>query len=213
MVNECPVFLDKHRICVVCEGDEENEYLNRLKELNVWNSQYEVQLDNAGGNGNIPARYQYQYQNDAYEIVLVFCDTDKKPYKQYEEIKKKINEFHGNDNAADAVIIYSNPCVLQIILEHWADVRLTVSAKKVNAPLIEELTGIKNYKARKDQRKELMQQITARNYQDMCLRIARTENDDTCVGSSNFGRFMEYLSSANAHWIEAINEVLEGDDS
>ena len=31
--------------------------------MNVWNDQYEISLDNAGGNGNIPARYQDRYQN------------------------------------------------------------------------------------------------------------------------------------------------------
>ena len=36
------------------------------------------------------------------ELVLVFCDTEKKPHEQYEDIKRKINEFHGVDNAADA---------------------------------------------------------------------------------------------------------------
>lgn len=33
---------------------------------------------------------------------LVFCDTEKKLHEQYEDIKRKINEFHGVDNAADA---------------------------------------------------------------------------------------------------------------
>lgn len=29
--------------------------------------------------------------------MLVFCDTEKKPHEQYEDIKRKINEFHGVD--------------------------------------------------------------------------------------------------------------------
>ena len=33
--------------------------------------------------------------------MLVFCDTEKKPHEQYEDIKRKINEFHDVDNAAD----------------------------------------------------------------------------------------------------------------
>ena len=44
---------------------------------------------NAGGNRNIPARYQDRYQNGADELVLVFCDTEKKPHEQYEDIKRK----------------------------------------------------------------------------------------------------------------------------
>ena len=86
------------------------------------------------------------------EVVLVFCDTEKKPYEQYEDIKRKINVFHGIDNAAEEVLIYGNPCTMQIILEHWTDVRLKSPAKKVNASVIKEFTGVDNYKGRADQR-------------------------------------------------------------
>lgn len=71
MQNKLPKFLDNHKICIICEGNEEYEYLNRLKNLKVWNQQYDISLVNAGGNGNIPARYQDRYQNRADELVLV----------------------------------------------------------------------------------------------------------------------------------------------
>lgn len=80
MPNKLPKFLDNHKICIICEGNEEYEYLKRLKDLKVWNEQYDISLVNAGGNGNIPARYQDRYQNGADELVLVFCDTEKKPH-------------------------------------------------------------------------------------------------------------------------------------
>ena len=89
MPNKLPKFFDNHKICIICEGNEEYEYLNRLKNLKVWNEQYDISLVNAGGNGNIPARYQDRYQNGADELVLVFCDTEKKPHEQYEDIKRK----------------------------------------------------------------------------------------------------------------------------
>lgn len=63
MMNRLPAILDKHRICIICEGNEEYAYLERLKSLKVWSKKYEFSLDNAGGNGNIPARYQDRYQN------------------------------------------------------------------------------------------------------------------------------------------------------
>ena len=108
MQNKLPKFFDNHKICIICEGNEEYEYLNRLKNLKVWNEQYDISLVNAGGNGNIPARYQDRYQNGADELVLVFCDTEKKPHEQYEDIKRKINEFHGVDSAANEVISWKN---------------------------------------------------------------------------------------------------------
>lgn len=142
MKRRLPDFFSKHKICIICEGNEEYEYLSCLKRLEVWSDKYDIFLVNAEGNGNIPARYQDSYQNGSYEVVLIFCDTDKKPYEQYEDIKRKINEFHGIDNAASKVIIFGNPCTMQIITKHWTDENLKSSAKKVNAKLIEMYTEV-----------------------------------------------------------------------
>jgi len=210
MQNKLPKLFDKHKICVICEGNEEYEYLERLKALKVWDVQYEIIPDNAGGNGNIPARYQDRYQNGSYELVLVFCDTEKKPYEQYEDIKRKINEFHGIDTAADEVIMFGNPCTMQIISKHWTETLIKSPAKPVNAPLIEEFTGVKNYKGRADQIASVMEHVTAENYADMRDRVCGLETRDTVVGSSNFGRFMELFGNSNAGWIDEINDELEG---
>ena len=210
MQNKLPRLFDKHKICVICEGNEEYEYLERLKELKVWDAQYEIIPDNAGGNGNISARYQDSYQNGSYELVLVFCDTEKKPYKQYEDIKRKINEFHGVDTAADEVIMFGNPCTMQIISKHWTETIIKSPAKPVNAPLIEEFIGVKNYKGRADQIAAVMEHVTAENYADMRDRVCGLETRDTVVGSSNFGRFMELFGSSDAGWIDEINDELEG---
>lgn len=209
MQNRMPAFLNKCRVCIICEGDEEFDYLKRLNEIGVWNNIYKMTLDNAGGNGNIPARYQDRYQNGSYDIILIFCDTEKKPYEQYEDIKQKVNEFHGVENAAEKVIVFGNSCTLQIIVEHWADIKLKTPAKKVNAEIIDKLTGVKNYKGREDQRAELMQQITAKNYQAMYERVRKMENVDTVVGSSNFDCLVEYLSSGDTTWVKQINTILE----
>ena len=210
MQNKLNKLFDNHKICVICEGNEEYEYLERLKALKVWDAQYEIIPDNAGGNGNIPARYQDSYQNGSYELVLVFCDTEKKPYEQYEDIKRKINEFHGIDTAADDVIMFGNPCTMQIIAKHWTETLIKSPAKPVNAPLIEEFTGVKNYKGRADQIAAVMEHVTAENYADMRDRVCGLETRDTVVGSSNFGRFMELFGSSDAGWIDEINDELEG---
>ena len=209
MTNKLPKFIDKHKICIICEGNEEYEYLNRLKELKVWNEQYDISLVNAGGNGNIPARYQDRYQNGADELVLVFCDTEKKPHEQYVDIKRKINEFHGVDSAADEVVIFANPCTMQIIIKHWTDENIKSPAKKVNAPLIEKYTGVENYKGRTDQIKRVMECVTAENYVDMCRRVSELDLDDSVGGSSNFGQFVRLFESDLGKWIEDINEELE----
>lgn len=209
MTNKLPKFIDKHKICIICEGNEEYEYLNRLKTLKVWNEQYDISLVNADGNGNIPARYQDRYQNGTYEVVLVFCDTEKKPHEQYVDIKGKINAFHGVDEAADEVVIFANPCTMQIIIKHWTDENIKSPAKKVNAPLIEKCTGVENYKGRTDQIKRVMECVTAENYADMCRRVNMLDLDDSVGGSSNFGKFIRLLNDSDSGWIKIINAILE----
>lgn len=209
MPNKLPRFRDNHKICIICEGNEEYEYLDRLIALKVWSGQYDISLINAGGNGNIPARYQDRYQNGSYEIVPVFCDTEKKPHEQYVDIKRKINEFHGIDHAADEVIIFGNPCTMQIISKHWADENLKSPAKAVNAPFIQKYTGVENYKGRMDQIKKVMEYITAENYADMCRRMKALKTDDSVSGSSNFGRFIKLFESDDSGWIDEINTKIE----
>ena len=209
MTNKLPKLLDKHKICIICEGNEEYVYLNRLKELKVWNDQYDISFVNAGGNGNIPARYQDRYQNGAYELVLIFCDTEKKPHEQYVDIKRKINEFHGVDNAADEVVIFANPCTMQIIIKHWTDEVIKSPAKKVNAPLIERYTGVENYKDKAEQISEAMKYITVENYSDMKRRVNSLDSDDSIVGNSNFGKFIALFEQDDCEWILEINSRLE----
>lgn len=209
MANKLPQIFMGSKICIICEGDEEFEYLERLISLDVWSKKYCFQLENAEGNGNIPARYQDKFQNGSYDLVLVFCDTDKKPYEQYVDIKRKINEFHGVENAANHVVIYGNPCTMQIITLHWDDVVLGSHKKKKNAPIIFNLTGIGGYKGRADQRQKLFARITKENYQEMQERIKFLPSDDTVEGSTNFGKFIEYFSTDDSKWIQIINKVLE----
>ena len=222
MKNKLPIFLDRNlnpnKICIICEGPEEYEYLEKLNSLGVWSNKYSIVLVPADGNGNVPARYQDKFQNGSYDIVLAFCDTDKKPYEQYEDIKRKINEFHGIENAnevndienvAAKVLIFGNPCTMQIILGHWIDVKLKSHSKRVNASLIKDCAGVENYKARADQRQQLFSKITKENYQEMHERVKKMPEDDTVIGSSNFGRFIDYFMNDDAGWINEINENLE----
>ena len=211
MSNRRPGLYNKRKVCIICEGNEEYKYIDRLKELKVWNEQYEVSLVNAEGNGNIPARYQDRYQNGAYEAVLIFCDTDKKPYEQYDDIKRRINEFHGIENATNEIIIFGNPCTMQIILKHWTDEMLKSQAKQVNAPLIEKYTRAKGYKGKGNQIKDVMEQITSENYRIMHERVKLLEQNDSIIGSSNFSKIIEWFESEDCDWISKINEILESE--
>lgn len=204
-----PKILIQTKICIICEGYEEYEYLDKLSSLKVWDKKYTFALCNAKGNGNVFARYQEKYQSDSYDIVLIFCDTDRKPYEQYEDIKKKVNEFHGNELSAKYVIIYANPCTMQIIIQHFLDVSLKSHRKKKNAPYIQNATGIENYNAHDEQREELFSQINVSNYKDMVERVAKMNDDDKVVGSSNFIKFINNFSCSDCQWIIDTNKILE----
>lgn len=208
MNNRLPNISNKHKICIICEGNEEYKYLERLNKLGVWNPIYDISLVNAGGNGSIPARYQDRFQNGSYEVVLVFCDTEKEPYEQFEEIKRKINDFHGVYHASDEVVIYANPCTMQIVSKHWTDDMIKTPAKPVNAPLIEKYTGVQNYKGRADQLDEIMKCIDSFNYNDLKKRISIAADDKT-VGGTNFYKFVKYLEDDDSSWIDDINRRLE----
>ena len=210
MSSRLPSYIsEKDKICIICEGNEEYDYLDKLKSLGVWNERYDFFLENAEGNGNIPARYQDKYQNGSYDLVLIFWDTEKKPYEQYEDIKNKVNALHGQDKVADEIIIFGNPCTMQIVLLHIKPILLKSPAKKTNSPYIKSCFGVDNYKGRKDQRDKIFAQITESNYHQMCTAIQNLPTNDTVVGSTNFLKYINYFSSASDEWILSINALLE----
>lgn len=204
-----PAINEKHKVCIICEGYEDDAYIRRLLELNVWNSIYDFTPINAKSASNIPARFQDIFQNNRYEIVLVFCDTDKAPYREYKEVKRKINKFLNKQKAAEKLIIFVNPCTMQIILSHFGDVSLKNQGKKTNAVVIERLTGVKDYDAHEDQVNAICKRIFQRTYADMKRRVEAINLPDTTSCSTNFFRFLERFEGSDPRWISAINRYLE----
>ena len=199
---------NKRKICLICEGQEEQYYIEALKNKAVFSDKYEFKIINAKGISSIFSRYQEKYQSDSYALVLIFCDTDKESKKQYyKELKKKINDFHDN-NVADKIIIFGNPCTMQIILSHFVDIKLKSQSKKENSNYIEEYTGIKKYDAKEEQVKELMNKITRKNYETMKNNISKISTNDKEKPSTNILYFLNNLENENMEWIEEINKNL-----
>jgi len=195
------------KICIICEGFEELEYIEALNKKAVFASKYDFVLVNAKSIDTIFARYQQKYQSDSYSLVLIFCDTDKYPSESYLELKRKINEFHDAD-VADDIVIFGNPCTMQIMLSHFAEVKLTSQNKSVNSKYIEKFVGISNYKATEEQRKELFGRIKRENYEVMKDNIAKLSTNDKEISSTNFLKFIQYFESEDESWIEEINKKL-----
>lgn len=93
-------MINKPRILIICEGYEEYEYLNALKKLNLQYN-YDISLINAESNGSIFPIYQYSYQNDDYDLILIIADTDRPTYDDFILMINKINTFHDIENFAD----------------------------------------------------------------------------------------------------------------
>ena len=208
-----PVFgqTGKKRVCIICEGYEEKEYLERLQSFGAWQGRYyDVELVNAKSISNIAPRYQSIYSNDSYDVVLIFCDTDTAPYDGYNDMKNKIDMIHGVNGAASEIVFFANPCVLQIVLLHFADIRLESNQKSKNNKYVEEYTGIKHYQAHEEQRTAFMEKINKQNFKEMLKRVSELSTRDTDINSTNFLKLMGYLNSKSAKWIDGINKVLEG---
>ena len=205
-----PPISYRHKVCVICEGFEDTEYFNRLLQINVWRTDvYDFYPINAKSASNIFARYQDAYNNDAYEVILVFCDTDKAPYREYSLIKSKINDFHAKSGATDKVVIFANPCTMQIVLSHFGEVDLKNQGKKTNGKIIEELTGVSGYDAHADQVKELCSKIFKRSYPEMRERVKEMDKGDEVSGSTNFIHFLDKFENEDISWIKDIKVYLE----
>ena len=195
-------------VCIICEGFEEYDYLSKLIELKVWNNKYRIELKNVEGNGNLSARYNYLYQMDIYDIILILCDTERKPYKQYYELKNKIDAFHGVKGISDLIVFFTNPCSLQLMIYHFSNDILPSNNKSKCKPIVEKNTGIKNYSAHDRQRQVIASLITCDNYYEMKKTIKNIVINEKVKGSTNFYTLISYLESSNTSWINKINKKL-----
>ena len=194
----------KIKICIVCEGYEEYEYLDKLIKLNIFDKRYDIDLVNAKGNGNIFARYQDIYQRNKYHLIFVFCDTEQKPHEQFNDIKNKIDELYDHRGISDELVIFANPCTMQVILLHFGNIILKSNQKSKNAEEIEKLTEIKGYNASEQKRRELFEKITKVNYSEMKSRIKSLSTNYNDTNSSNISSFLDCLEEYDEKWIESI---------
>lgn len=195
------------KICIVCEGYEEFDYLTRLKECNVWNSIYSIKVKNAQSIDNIAAVYQHEFQNDNYDLIVVYCDTEVPPYKQFKLLNEKINKFHQKKIAKE-IVFFANPCTMQVILSHFQKVSLASNSKSKNANLICKLTGITEYVAKRVQRDAINSQINEKNYITMKENIAHLSADYKTCPATNFLVLLNYLESDNTQWIKRLSKKI-----
>lgn len=97
---------------------------------------------------------------------------------------------------------------MQIILSHFAEIKLKSQSKSVNGKYIEELIGIQNYKATDEQRKELFSKIKRDNYDTMKENVRKLSTNDEDTSSTNILKFIEKFENDNDSWLDEINNKL-----
>lgn len=210
MVPLLPPLKDNKKIYIICEGSEEYDYLNRLKLLHVWSDVYDITLRDAKGNGNLYPIYQDVYQKGNYDLVVIVCDTEKKPHQQFNDICCKVNSLHACELASQHVVMFTNPCTMQVILLHWdISVRLQSPSKRRSASYIETYTGIQDYSAKESQRTQLVSNITKDNYRTMMTGAKQLGVDAALINSTNLHVFFTQLEQPDTNWIDKINKLIE----
>jgi len=197
----------RHKICIIAEGYEEDQYIKRLRELNIFSNIYEIIPINAKGAGNVQARYHDAFASNDYEIVFVLCDRDRKP-EQYVNIIKGIDKILGEGKYTH-VTFFSSPCTLQIILSHFGNVQLLTQSKKKSKDIVKELTGVEDYDAHEQQVKDICRKVNRSNYNDMKDRVKNLSTSDKHIPASNILNLFSLLENDNSDWIIEINRKLD----
>lgn len=196
------------RVCIVCEGYEEYDYISRLKSCNVWNGEYVVKPQNAKSIDNIFAVYQNKYQSDNFDLVVVYCDTEKEPYNKFVTLCNKIDKFHDKPVAKD-IVYFVNPCTLQIVLSHFSKVWLKSNQKSDNSSLVLRLTGVKDYTAKNEQRCAIIGKVNAVNYTTMKSNISNLPTDYSKVPSTNFLELLYQLETNDTKWVDELKNKID----
>ena len=111
--------------------------------------------------------------------------------------------------AAGRLVIFANPCTMQIVLSHFGDVDLKNQGKKTNGKIIKDLTGVEGYDAHADQVKELCSKIFRHSYYEMRERVKEMDKGDEVSGSTNFIHFLDKFENEDISWIKDIKVYLE----
>lgn len=170
--------LPKHKkiknILIICEGDEELDYLNRLKDLKVFNKNFS--LENAGSISKISSKYIFHDHINDYRNIYVICDAEKEPYSELKKILKETNRKN---------VFFVNPCTLQLQILHFTNDYIRTSDKSKNSKIIKKIFGIDDYRATKDQRDKINKMINEENFNQMIERLKNISKKLEDVPSSN----------------------------
>lgn len=163
---------------------------------------------NANGITNVFDNYVGEFQTGHYYLVFAFCDTDRNKVI-YNQIKKQVDAHYNISNIHTKLVIFGNPCTMQIFLRHFSNsVILKTHSKRKNAPIIEKCTGIPNYDAHKSQRKQLMALITQKKYKALKKNLLDLPPNDQGGSGTNILWLLNNLESEDISWVDKLADSL-----
>ena len=118
----------------------------------------------------------------------------------------------GQKAMLSELLIFANPCSMQIILLHFGEepVSLKTQSKRVNAKIIEKLTGVAGYKAeQRGQIDAICGKVTRANYAIMKERALAINLPDDTPGSTNFSVFLGHFEDESDEWIMTARAVID----
>lgn len=106
MASKLPQIFTGNRICIICEGDEEYEYLEKLISLNVWNTMQiiiehwsDVVLCSHKKKKNAPVIFDLTgiegYKGRADQRQELFAKITK---ENYQEMRERIKKLPSEDS-------------------------------------------------------------------------------------------------------------------
>ena len=169
-------------ILIICEGEEEFDYLSRLKSLNVFSKNFK--LENAKSISNLSSKYNYHKEINDYKRIYVICDADDEPHKA---LKKALREIDRKN------VFWINPCSLQLQILHFSSELIKNAEKSKNEKIINKVFDIKDYRATKEQRDKINNRINAENFNIMMQRLKKLSKNINDIPSTNILELFEKL--------------------
>ena len=198
-------------IKILCEGLEEYKYIKKLLGFPGIFSDiyYFYEPTNCKGITKIFPRYQDLFTKNFYEVILIFCDADRNS-KDFQDLCLKIdNCMFGGKKVSEKIVMFVNPVTLQVVLSHLKKVKLVSSSKATNEKIVEELTGIKNYRGHEDQIDEMLKLIKLSTYETMKENISSLPQILDKCPSTNFIEFLSRFENNDPGWINDIYNLID----
>lgn len=192
------------KVDFICEGQEEVCFIDSLLKVGAFNPAYEIFREDAGGFGNVPIYFDRAFQSDDYDAVFAVVDVDRFSNGTFAHVVESLQETLGFPPYQ--IILFTNPCTIQLFLAARSDDVLPNQAKKLFTPYYLSLWqgGKKPYRAHAYQLNKLKNDFSMTDYQAMMRRIKSYSNKPRDLPSTSAYYLLDKFSQPQTKWLDDI---------